>query len=119
MALILPLAYLKNTFNGDNLGFDEFIINSRVSLREYIKKIKDSLVVFNTPAVLHCHGWKLAEYLALGKVIISTPISRELPEVLIDRRHLLITDGTQNDIEQKINEIINFANTNNLKLLFI
>lgn len=92
--------------NGDNLGFDEFIINSRVSLSEYIKKIKDSLVVFNTPAVLHCHGWKLAEYLALGKVIISTPISRELPEVLIDRRHLLITDGTQNDIEQKINEII-------------
>ena len=76
--------------NGDNLGFDEFVINSRISIKDYLKKIKESVVVFNTPAVLKCHGWKLAEYLALGKVIISTPISRELPDSLIDYKHLLL-----------------------------
>lgn len=92
--------------NGDNLGYDNFVTNSRISLKEYVNKIKDSEVVFNTPAVLHCHGWKLAEFLALGKVIISTPISRALPEDLVDKKNLLVTDGTQYDIELKIKEII-------------
>ena len=36
-------------------------------------------MVFNTPAVHNCHGWKLGEYLAMGKAIISTPLSNELP----------------------------------------
>ena len=77
-----------------------------ISIKDYLKKIKESVVVFNTPAVLKCHGWKLAEYLALGKVIISTPISRELPDSLIDYKHLLLTDGSEEDIEKKVIEII-------------
>ena len=37
------------------------------------------MAVFNTPAFWDCHGWKLGEYMALGKCIISTPLSNELP----------------------------------------
>ena len=50
-----------------------------VSAKEYLEKIQQSKLVFNTPAFWDCHGWKLGEYMALGKCIISTPISNELP----------------------------------------
>jgi glycosyltransferase involved in cell wall biosynthesis len=51
----------------------------RYTLKDYIEKTKLSAFVFNTPAVLNCHGWKLGEYLAMGKAIISTPLSNEVP----------------------------------------
>lgn len=50
-------------------------VNSKV----YINKTKTSMLVFNTPAIYDCHGWKLGEYMALGKCIITTPIINELP----------------------------------------
>jgi len=69
-------------------GYEEFTIDKRYSHREYIQKIKNSMVVFNTPAVQDCLGWKLGEYLALGKAIITTPITRELPAPLVDGEHV-------------------------------
>lgn len=59
--------------------YKDFIFGKRISIDEYIKKTKESVVVFNTPSVGGCHGWKLAEYLCMGKAIISTPLSRVLP----------------------------------------
>lgn len=50
-------------------------VNSKV----YLHKTKESILVFNTPAIYDCHGWKLGEYMALGKCIITTPIVNELP----------------------------------------
>jgi len=48
----------------------------------YLQKTKRSAFVFNTPSVHGCHGWKLGEYLAMGKAILSTPLSNQLPEDL-------------------------------------
>lgn len=58
--------------------------------------------MFNTPAVLDCHGWKLAEFLSLGKTIISTEISRKLPSQLLNNKHIVLTTGTEEDIKNKI-----------------
>lgn len=52
-------------------------------IEAYVKKTRDSLLVFNTPSVHNCHGWKLGEFLAMGKAIISTPLSNQLPANLI------------------------------------
>lgn len=54
----------------------------RYALNDYLLKINQSFLVFNTPAVHNCHGWKLPEYLLLGKAIISTPITNKLPAPL-------------------------------------
>ena len=59
--------------------YRDFIYDKRLSMDDYIRKTKESVVVFNTPSVCGCHGWKLAEYLCMGKAIISTPLSREMP----------------------------------------
>lgn len=56
-----------------------FRLGERVAQGEYLTSTQGSVVVFNTPAVHDCLGWKLAEFLALGKAIISTPLGRVMP----------------------------------------
>lgn len=64
--------------DNNHLEFEKYI-HKKYRLKDYINKIKRSRLVFNTPAVFSCHGWKLAEFCALGKAIISTPLSRKMP----------------------------------------
>ncbi|HEX9979684.1 MAG TPA: hypothetical protein VGB50_03870 [Flavobacterium sp.] len=66
--------------------FDEFksvAIPKQYALKKFIRKNKLSAISFNTPAVHNCHGWKLAEYMAMGKAIISTKLSYDFPNPLI------------------------------------
>lgn len=61
--------------------FKDLLTNERISMKEYIEKTRRSAFVFNTPSVSGCHGWKLCEYLAMGKAIISTPMQNAMPGV--------------------------------------
>jgi len=90
----------------DVKGYEELTCLGRIVMQDYLKKTKLSALVFNTPAVKECHGWKLAEYLCLGKAIISTPMERALPKELEDKVHLLFTKGSTDDITEKVNAII-------------
>jgi glycosyltransferase involved in cell wall biosynthesis len=60
----------------------------------YLPRVQRSMVAFNTPAVHGCHGWKLGEYLALGKAIVTTPLLRALPAPLVHGEHAHIVDGS-------------------------
>lgn len=53
-----------------------------VKMGEWLYRTQQSAVVFNTPAFWNCHGWKLGEYLAMGKCILSTALSNDLPSQL-------------------------------------
>jgi glycosyltransferase involved in cell wall biosynthesis len=44
--------------------------------------------VFNSPAVHACLGWKLGEFLALGKAILSLPLSRAMPSPFVHGEHV-------------------------------
>lgn len=92
--------------NNDVMGFEDLTISRRYNLQEYIEKTKKSVIVFNTPAVLGCLGWKLGEFLALGKCIISTPISRELPIPLQHGENIHFIDGSERSIKDAILLII-------------
>lgn len=91
--------------DGDNLGFDALVYSKKIPLNCYLGKIKNSAIVFNTPAVLSCHGWKLAEFLALGKAIITTNHLSKLPADLIDYKHLIYANDKE-IIEKAVNELI-------------
>ncbi len=82
--------------DGNNFGFDNIVTEKRYPLAQYMSKIKQSVIVFNTPAVLSCHGWKLGEFLAMGKAMVSTVHLNVLPAPLEDGTHLMYVDG--NDI---------------------
>ena len=81
--------------------YKDIIFTKRYDNCEYIKKTKKSLFVFNTPTVHECHGWKLGEYLALGKAIISYPILNNLPVPLVHGQNIHIVDN-ENELKQAI-----------------
>lgn len=89
----------------DIQGFESLTMSQRIKFTEYLKKLKASLVAFNTPAVEGCHGWKLGEFLALGKAIISTPLTRALPSPLQHGVHIHYVDGSPESIHQAILKI--------------
>ncbi|GAA3779774.1 hypothetical protein [Flavobacterium ginsengiterrae] len=94
--------------DGDNLGFDALLTTGRFSLQSYFSKTKKSEFVFNTPAVLSCHGWKLGEFLAMGKAIISTYHTNVLPSPLENGIHILYVDkNLLQDYSEKIAHLIN------------
>ncbi|MDQ0478173.1 glycosyltransferase [Chryseobacterium sp. MDT2-18] len=68
--------------------FKQLTFNRRYPLQEFITKTKKSLFVFNTPAVHNCHGWKLGQFLAMNKAIISTPFQNALPENLVHGKNI-------------------------------
>lgn len=79
-----------------NLTFIE-----RYSTKAYVEKTKKSSFVFNTPAVHDCHGWKLGEYLAMGKAIISTPLSNNLPKSMVHGENIHFISN-KNELEESI-----------------
>lgn len=60
--------------------FGDLLVHRRLGMNEYLKKLCKSALVFNVPSVSGCHGWKMGEYLALGKVIVSMPLNNVMPE---------------------------------------
>jgi glycosyltransferase involved in cell wall biosynthesis len=86
--------------------FEHLLMSQRVPFSQYLEKTKKSALVFNTPAVNGCLGWKLAEYFALGKAIISTDVGRVLPAPLVHGEHIHFVDGSETSIRDAINRII-------------
>ena len=90
----------------ENEAYLPFSFKESYSSAQYLEKTKQSIFVFNTPAVHNCHGWKLAEYLAMGKAIISTPLSNEIPEKLqhTENIHIVSNDA---ELELAVTSLIN------------
>lgn len=72
---------------------------------EYIRRTRRSVLAFNTPAVLDCLGWRLAEYLALGKAVLTTPLGRALPAPLEHGRQVHIVEATTRAMAEGIERI--------------
>lgn len=75
------------------------------TIEEYLERTRRSMLVFNTPAVHRCLGWKLGEFLALGKAIVSLPISREMPEDLVHGEHVHLVDGSAESVGEAIDRL--------------
>lgn len=91
--------------------YSDILTKKRVKMREYMRKIKQSVMVFNAPAVEACHGWKLGEYLAMGKAIISVPLTREMPGEFKPGEHYL---QIENEAEME-NAIISLKQNKELR----
>lgn len=86
--------------------YQNLIFDKHYSVNQYIEKTKKSLFVFNTPAVHNCHGWKLAEYIAMGKAIISTKLCNEIPEEFLANDLICFIDN-ETSLENKIALLLN------------
>lgn len=95
---------LKTGVSKDN-PFSDVIIDFYVKNADYILKTKQSRIVFNTPAAYGCHGWKLGEYFAMGKVIISTSFINNIPEGIQHGVNIHLVNSAE-DIENAITLIM-------------
>lgn len=73
--------------------FSDVIIDYYVRNSDYVLKTRQSKAVFNTPAAWGCHGWKLGEYFAMGKAIISTPFINDVPEGITHGENIHMIDS--------------------------
>ncbi len=86
--------------------FSDCISETGYPYQTWLQKTKQSALVFNTPAFWNCHGWKLGEYLALGKAIISTPLSNDLPEPLIHGQSIHFVEDRIDSLREAVKYII-------------
>jgi hypothetical protein len=86
------------------------LASRRYPFPEWLEKIKASVVACYAPAVWFSHTFKLAEFLALGKAIISAPISRELPAPLVHGQHVHYVDGTIDSLRDAVMAILKDRN---------
>jgi hypothetical protein len=77
----------------------------RYRITEYLDKVRRSAVAFNNPAVHDCHGWKLGEFLALGKAIITLPISRALPAPLEHGEHVHVVEDSPESLDDALDRL--------------
>jgi glycosyltransferase involved in cell wall biosynthesis len=105
---------LGDNFEGGLLGdayssnsiFEDVFVTQRETFASWIKKTKESTLVFNTPAFWDCHGWKLGEYLAMGKCIISTKLSNDLPYPLEHGVNIHFVENTEESMAEAIEYIL-------------
>ena len=105
----IPNLIFEGGFVADDLSSKEKfgdLLTSGIPLSDWIAKTKKSAFVFNTPAFWNCHGWKLGEYLALGKCIISTPLSNDLPAPLEHGVHIHYVETNMDALRDAIAFII-------------
>jgi len=94
----------------------DVLVNQYITNPLYVKKTKESVLVFSTPAAWGCHGWKLGEYFAMGKAILSTPFYNDIPERIIHGENIhFVEDVSQ--VKESVRKILN--DTNYMKKLQI
>jgi glycosyltransferase involved in cell wall biosynthesis len=62
--------------------------------------------VFNTPSFWDYHGWKLGEYLALGKCIVSTKLSNDLPYPLEHGVNIYFVENSEESMREAVEYIL-------------
>lgn len=80
-------------------GYKDLLLAQRVELKDYIVKTRQSMFVYNVLSCLNCHGWKLGEFLAMGKSIISAPLYNELPG---DGKQIMLSVDSEEELEDAI-----------------
>lgn len=80
-------------------GYKDLLLAQRVELKDYIVKTRQSMFVYNVPSCLNCHGWKLGEFLAMGKSIISAPLYNELPG---DGKQIMLSVDSEEELKDAI-----------------
>ena len=100
-----PRMRFADAVRGLPLEADVSVTDERMDLHEYLERTRRSAVVFSNPAAHGCLGWKLGEFLALGKAIITVPIHGDLPSPLRHGEHLHVVEDDVDAMREAILQI--------------
>jgi hypothetical protein len=88
-------------------GIDDVTARRIYPFKDWVRLTQSSAVVFSCPAVHQCLGWKLGEFLALGKAVVSLPLTREMPSPLVHGEHVHYVKDDQKAMEDAIRQLVN------------
>ncbi len=91
--------------NMSELKYSDAITNIPSDPVSYLNTVKDSSIVIYTRGLKYSPAWKMAEYCSQGKIIIAERLTAELPEDLIDGKHVLFFDEHE-ELVEKINLVL-------------
>jgi glycosyltransferase involved in cell wall biosynthesis len=86
-------------------GIADLLAPKKYRFTEYLARTRSSALVFNCPAVHRCLGWKLGEFLALGKAILSLPLTRALPEPLVHGENIHYVEDDERALREAVERI--------------
>jgi hypothetical protein len=69
--------------------YADCITTNKIDKRSFMQLIKNSLITIVTTGLHNSTGWKLAEYLAASKCIVTEPLHYELPTPLEEEKNYL------------------------------
>lgn len=115
---------LKDEFKGDFVGglestdfakkyYPDCLTDNNFNRREYFKLVRKCLITINSTGLHNSSPWKLAEYIAASRCIISEPLIYDLPTPLIDGKNYFVFRTPNECIQlcKKILEDKNLAQT--------
>ncbi len=87
------------------IQFEDVLIGQYLDGKTYNQNIRKSCVVYNTPSAWGCHGWKLGEYFAMGKVIISSPFFNDVPVGIINNTNIILAKN-ENEVFEMLDYLV-------------
>lgn len=84
----------------------DVLLEQEIPFDQYTKYLSESLIAFNTPAYHKCHGWKLSEFMAKGKIILSTPFVNELPTPMQHEENIYFSQADEQSLYESIKHIL-------------
>lgn len=81
------------------------VATPRISATHYLEQLALSAFAFSSPAVHGCLGWKLGEYFAMGKAIMTTPLGRDLPAPLLHGEHVFLVRPERDAIRAAVEQL--------------
>jgi hypothetical protein len=73
---------------GYHAGLEQVSATKLYNSKSYLRAQVKGKMAINTPAVHGCLGWKLGEYFALGRAVVSLPISNLFPVPIEHGKHI-------------------------------
>lgn len=88
-----------------HMPYGDVLVEHYLDSQTYNQKNRKSFVVYNTPSAWGCHGWKLGEYFAMGKVIISSTFFNDIPVGIIDKKNIILAND-ENEVFDLLSDLM-------------
>lgn len=92
--------------NGALPELNDITATRHYPFRDWLRRTQASALVFNNAAVHGCLGWKLGEFLALGKAIVSLPLTRSMPADVVHGEHLHFVEDDSSAMTEAVSRLL-------------
>ncbi|MDX2162660.1 MAG: glycosyltransferase, partial [bacterium] len=86
--------------------FPDMVANPDYNHRQYFEEVGRSDIVLATLGLFDCLAWKVPEYMASGRTIISEPLINQLPAAVRHGEEMYFFQFDLSDFDQKFDQLV-------------